>query len=64
VKNLFTSLLGRFVTLTSDTTNRPYVIVAIWLEEFPVVALEALNSFHRPVGGPLVIVDLGQCSTI
>jgi len=56
MKKLQTSLLGRIVTLSGDTTNRPYVIVAIWLADgtnMPSVALESVNQFGKSIGGPI-----------
>lgn len=65
MKNLHTTLVGRFVTLTDDTTNRPYLIVAIWLGtscDTPSVALEACNQFGKSIGGPIVTAPLTDLS--
>jgi hypothetical protein len=66
MKNLHTSLLGRIVTLTDDTTNRPYVIVAVWLTDgahtTPSIALESVNQFGKSVGGPIVTCFLTDAS--
>lgn len=61
MKNLQTNLLGRSVNLTGDTTNRLYSVVAIWLadgDKTPSVAIEQVNTFGRPIGGPIVTAHL------
>jgi len=63
MKNLQSNLLGRLVTVTDDTANRPYSIVAIWLpdgQKTPFVALEPVNQFGKSTGGALVTADLTQ----
>ena len=65
MKNLHTSLLGRIVTLTGDTSNKPYGIVAIWLVDgshMPSVALEPMNLFGKSTGGSVVTAHLTDVS--
>ena len=66
MKTLHTSLLGRTVNLTGDTTNRPYSVVAVWLPEgdkTPSVCLEAANQFGKSIGGQLVTASLTDIGT-
>jgi len=55
---LQSNLIGRFITLTDDTSNKSYCIVAVWLpdaDRTPSIALESVNAFGRSIGGPIII---------